>query len=171
MLDNSANLHIVDAANGEHLAEVNIGRVGKASPVVADGKVYVTEVNGRMVIVDVSGETPEILHTAKIRTGRRWAETYGSVAISHGRIFFTNEASLFAIGVPNDDPVETPTFTLEPGNAEGDRVGLLVREPRGSVGVDRGRHLPARRIARLPDGQGLGRPRARERSRPSARRA
>jgi outer membrane protein assembly factor BamB len=127
VLDNSANLHVVDAATGEHLSEVNIGRVGKASPVVADGKVYVTEVNGRLVIVDITGEVPEVLHTAKIRTGRRWAETYGSVAISDGRIFFTNEGSLFAIGVPNQDALEGPEYSPAPGNAEGDRVGLLVR--------------------------------------------
>jgi outer membrane protein assembly factor BamB len=51
VLDNSANLHALDAATGEDLWELNIGRVGKASPVVADDKIYITEVNGRFVIV------------------------------------------------------------------------------------------------------------------------
>ena len=45
-VDNSANLHCHDAASGEEHWVTNIGTVGRGSPVVADGKVYVTEVNG-----------------------------------------------------------------------------------------------------------------------------
>jgi len=125
-LDNSANLHVVDAETGAHLAELNIGRVGKASPVIADGKLYVTEVNGRMVIVDVSGEAPTVLHSEKIRTGRRWAETYGSVAISHGRIFFTNEASLYAIGRPRTHEEATPVYRTTPAAGGGDATTMRI---------------------------------------------
>ncbi len=125
-LDPSANLHVVDAETGTHLSELNIGRVGKASPVIADGKLYVTEVNGRMVIVDVSGEEPTILHSEKIRTGRRWAETYGSVAISDGRIFFTNEATLYAIGQPRAHEATTPVYTTAPAQSGGEAATMRV---------------------------------------------
>ena len=47
-VDNSANLHAIDAASGEILWTHNIGTVGKASPVVADGKIYVPETNGNL---------------------------------------------------------------------------------------------------------------------------
>ena len=125
-LDNSANLQVVDAETGENLSEVNIGRVGKASPVVADGKLYLTEVNGRLVILDISGDEPTILDSEKIRTGRRWAETYGSVAISDGRIFFTNEASLYAIGKPLPYEGTTPTYTTAAGKGGGPATTIRV---------------------------------------------
>ena len=126
ILDNSANLHVLDAATGENLAEVNLGRVGKASPVVADGKLYVTEVNGRFQIVDISGDEPQILDTQKIRTGRRWAETYGSVAISNGRIFFTTEEGLYALGAPNPDAAVSEPYEAPAGTPGGDRAALVV---------------------------------------------
>ncbi|MDX1643072.1 MAG: PQQ-binding-like beta-propeller repeat protein [Thermoanaerobaculia bacterium] len=126
LLDNSANVHVLDAATGEHLGEVNIGRVGKASPVVADGKMYVTEVNGRFVILDVSGEAPVVLDTEKIRTGRRWAETYSSPAIADGRIFFTTEEGLYAIGEPNPDAAEVTEAIAPPGNQGGDPASIQV---------------------------------------------
>lgn len=125
VLDNSANLHVIDAADGKHLSEVNIGRVGKASPVVADGKLYVTEVNGRMVIVDVSGDEPVVLDSEKIRTGRRWAETYGSVAISDGRIFFTNEEGFYALGTPRE-AADGAQYSVAKGTQGGDATSLLV---------------------------------------------
>ncbi len=126
VLDNSANLHVLDASSGETLHELNLGRVGKASPVVADGKLYVTEVNGRFQIVDVSGDEPTILDTQKIRTGRRWAETYGSVAISDGRIFFTTEEGLYAIGSPNADAASTEVYEPAEGTQGGERASILV---------------------------------------------
>jgi len=126
VLDNSANLHIVDAKTGNLLSELNIGRVGKASPVIADGKLFVTEVNGRMVIVDISGDELQILDSEKIRTGRRWAETYGSVAISAGRIFFTNEEGLYAVGSPQSEPADAQQYTAATGTRGGDAAAMLV---------------------------------------------
>jgi outer membrane protein assembly factor BamB len=126
VLDNSANLHILSAADGTTLATLDVGRVGKASPVVADGKLYVTEVNGQFQIVDVSGAEPSILDTEKIRTGRRWAEIYGSVAISGGRIFFTTEEGLYAIGAPNPSAATSEPWEAPPGTAGGDPASLLV---------------------------------------------
>ena len=126
VLDNSANLHVLDAATGAVLHELDLGRVGKASPVVADGKLYVTEVNGQIHIVDLSGDAPAILDTEKIRTGRRWAETYSSVAISDGRIFFATEEGLYAIGSPNDAAVEAEPYEAPPGTAGGDPAALLL---------------------------------------------
>jgi outer membrane protein assembly factor BamB len=127
ILDNSANLHIIDASTGEHLSELNLGRVGKASPVIADGKLYVTEVNGRMQIVDISGDEPVVLDTEKIRTGRRWAEIYGSVAIADGRVFFTTEEGLYALGKYRQGAETTPTATAPPGTQGGDPTTVTVR--------------------------------------------
>lgn len=112
VLDNSANLYALDADTGEEIWEVKIGRVGKASPVWADGKIYVTEVNGRVVIVEAGRAGGKILNEVDITMPEgRAAEIYGSVAIANGRIFFTTEEGLYAIGAPKPAPaaaVSTP---------------------------------------------------------------
>ena len=67
VVDNSANLYALDPATGEELWELNVGRVGKGSPVWADGKIYLTEVNGRFVIAKDGDEAGEILDIEQIR--------------------------------------------------------------------------------------------------------
>ncbi len=99
VVDNSANLHAIDAASGKHLWELNFGRVGKASPVVADGKIYVTEVNGLMVIIEPGDTEGKVLDSDLIKTpDGRDAEIYSSVAIAYGRIYFTTEEGIYCLG-------------------------------------------------------------------------
>lgn len=98
-VDNSANVHCLDAATGERLWEHNIGTVGKGSPVFADGKLYCTEVNGGFAIVDVSGATPRTLDRESIeREPGRYGEIYGSPAVSNGRIYFTTQEGIYCVG-------------------------------------------------------------------------
>jgi len=42
----------IDAASGAVVWEYSVGTVGKTSPVWADGKLYVTEVNGNVHILE-----------------------------------------------------------------------------------------------------------------------
>ncbi len=100
--DNSANLHAIDAQSGKQIWEVNYGRVGKASPVVADGKIYVTEVNGRVVIIELGETEGKILDADVVKTpDGRDAEIYGSVAIAYGRIYFATEEGIYCLGDKN----------------------------------------------------------------------
>ena len=102
VVDNSANLHAIDAKSGEHLWELNFGRVGKPSPVYADGKIYVTEVNGRVVIIEPGETEGKILDSDVIKTpDGRDAEIYSSVAIAYGRIYFTTEEGIYCLGDKN----------------------------------------------------------------------
>ncbi|MEM1178442.1 MAG: PQQ-binding-like beta-propeller repeat protein [Acidobacteriota bacterium] len=95
--DNSANLHAIDLKTGEDKWEANYGTVGKASPVIADGKIYLTEVNGNVVILSqTQGEELSKVHL-EVPDGR-YAEIYGSFAISGGRLFFTTEEGIYALG-------------------------------------------------------------------------
>ncbi len=99
MADNSANLHAVDASRGEELWELRFGTVGKASPVWADGKIYVPQVNGELVIIEPGENAGRILDTTLIEVeGGRHAEIYGSPAIAYGRIYLATEAGIFCIG-------------------------------------------------------------------------
>ncbi len=105
VLDNSANLHAIDATDGKILWDYSIGTVGKASPVLADGKIYVTEVNGRFHIIE-PGETEAkgLDHDQVKSDGERYAEIYGSPAIADGRIYFTSEAAIYCLGDPAAKP-------------------------------------------------------------------
>ena len=73
---------------------------GKGSPVWADGKLYVTEVNGGFVILQPSGDGCELLSAQEISRleDEHYVEIYGSPAIADGRIYFTTEEHLYCIG-------------------------------------------------------------------------
>lgn len=97
VVDNAANARALDAKTGKVLWTTRIGTVGKGSPVWADGKLYVTEVNGRFAILDAdSGRLLD--HDELTMADGRFAEVYGSPAIVDGRIFFTTEEGIYAIG-------------------------------------------------------------------------
>ncbi len=99
IVDNSANLYQVDAASGHIDWTFDLGTVGKASPVVADGKVYVTEVNGRVHIVKIGPTSAEGLSVVELHMpDGRPAEIYGSFAVAYGRLYFTSEEGFYALG-------------------------------------------------------------------------
>ena len=100
VVDNSANLHCLDAATGTSRWDYSLGTVGKGSPVWADGKIYATEVNGGFHIVDVSaaGATKKDADRILVAGENRPAEIYGSPAIDRGRIYFSTEEGLYCLG-------------------------------------------------------------------------
>lgn len=102
IMGNSADLHGLDASTGAHRWEINLGTVGKGSPVWADGKLYVTEVNGNFHIVKPGDESAQILNTEFIEMpdASRYAEIYGSPAVAYGRIYFTTEEGIYCLGDP-----------------------------------------------------------------------
>ncbi|NIL99554.1 MAG: PQQ-binding-like beta-propeller repeat protein [Acidobacteria bacterium] len=98
-VDNSANLHAIDAASGEIKWVYNIGTVGKASPVIADGKIYVPETNGRFHILKLKEDGVEPLdHDELTIANGDYAEFYGSVATAYGRIYFATEGGVYCLG-------------------------------------------------------------------------
>ncbi len=103
VVDDSANLHGIDAATGKALwPPFKLGTVGKGSPVWADGRLYATEVNGRLSIVQAGRDGAKLLDRDEITVpGGRPAELYGSVAISGGRVFFTTEEGIYCLGDPS----------------------------------------------------------------------
>ena len=100
VIDNSANVHAVNADTGEVYWQHNIGKVGKGSPVWADGKLYVTEVNGIFTILQPGEDGCESLSVQEISRAadEHYVEIYGSPAIADGRIYFTTEERLYCIG-------------------------------------------------------------------------
>jgi outer membrane protein assembly factor BamB len=98
-VDNAANLHALDQKTGRLLWSHNLGTIGRASPVVADGKIYATEENGRVAIVAPGATDARTLHSEHITMPEgRHAEIWGSVAVAYGRLYFTTEEGLYAVG-------------------------------------------------------------------------
>lgn len=101
-VDNSANLFAVDAKTGKEIWDINLGTVGKASPVWADNKIFYPEVNGRFRILEPGQEECKILDSENLTMpDGRYAELYGSPAVAYGRVYFTSEEGVYCLGNKN----------------------------------------------------------------------
>ncbi len=104
VIDNSANLHALDAASGRELWSYSLGTVGKGSPVWADGKLYAAEVNGNFHIVEAGESGARGLDKEYLTVGdERYAEIYGSPAIAYGRVYFTTDEGIYSLGDKSAD--------------------------------------------------------------------
>ncbi len=127
----TGKLHAFDSKTGEELWDYTLGTVGKGSPVMADGKMYVMEVNGNIHILKPSREKCESLSQVHLMAtnGKGDDEIFGTPAISDGRVFFTTRDRTICIGNENAGkpaPVEIPPLK----EAEvGTEVALLQIHP------------------------------------------
>ncbi|MBT3268835.1 PQQ-binding-like beta-propeller repeat protein [Candidatus Poribacteria bacterium] len=102
VIDNSSNVHALDADTGAEAWTYEIATVGKGSPTVADGKLYLPEVNGNLHIVQVGADEATVLDTEQITVdGDRFAEIFGSPIVAYGRVYIPTEGGLFCIGDPD----------------------------------------------------------------------
>ena len=125
--DNSANIHAIDIEQGRVIWSHNFGRVGKGSPVVADGKIYVADVNGRVSIIAPGAEAAETLDETLVSVpDGRHAEIYGSPAVAYGRLYLATEAGIYCVGDERRafEPKSSPVAGTPAG--EGDAVALQV---------------------------------------------
>jgi outer membrane protein assembly factor BamB len=117
VVDNAANLHALDQKDGRVLWAHSLGTVGRAAPVFADGKLFLTEQNGKVLVVEPGATGARTLHaeTYTMPEGRA-AELWGGVAVGYGRFYFTTEEGLYAIGRKGAVKV-TPSRIVEPAAA------------------------------------------------------
>ena len=139
LIDNSGNLHALDAASGRRRWRHNLGTVGRGSPVVADGKLYATTVNGRFHILRPGEAGGELLDSDQVLAADGGpAEIFGSPAVAQGRVYFTTDDGLYCLGDgsrPEDPPQAPGPEAGPPGEAAGLRLvpAESVVEPGGSV--------------------------------------
>jgi outer membrane protein assembly factor BamB len=113
VVDNAANLHALDQKTGRALWTHNLGTVGRAAPLLADGKLFLTEQNGKVLIVEPGPSGARTLHEEHVTMPEgRSAEVWGSVAAAYGRIYFTTEEGLYAVG-RKDAPFKATASTSE----------------------------------------------------------
>jgi outer membrane protein assembly factor BamB len=85
-------LTVTDAKNGERVFQERIGGVYSASPVAADGKVYLLSEDGETIVL-AAGRTPTVIARNKLDTRQ-----LASPAIAGGRLFIRSDDMLYAIG-------------------------------------------------------------------------
>lgn len=141
-VDNGANLVAFDATSGKQLWLHNLGTIQKASPVLADGKLYVGTENGKFFVLKPGPTGVQVLDEDWLGTEQTPEAIIASVAVSRGRVYLATMDNLYCIGkkaagAPDPKPapraagVAPATFvqvvpaelTLTPG----DRVQLTVR--------------------------------------------
>jgi outer membrane protein assembly factor BamB len=97
-IDNSANMAAFDVNTGKQLWLKNLGTIQKASPVLADGKLYVGTENGKFFILKPSATRVEILDEDQLGTEAQPEAIIGSAAVSNGRVYFASDSGLYCIG-------------------------------------------------------------------------
>jgi outer membrane protein assembly factor BamB len=97
-IDNSANIAAFDVNTGKQLWMKTLGTIQKASPVFADGKLYVGTENGKFFILKPSATGCEILDEEQLGTEALPDKVIGSAAVANGRVYFATESTLYAIG-------------------------------------------------------------------------
>jgi hypothetical protein len=115
ILSNSADLHVLDLQTGEPLSSLNIGNIGRAALTYGDGKLFATEQNGNVFILEPGPDGVKVLDEEHIDMPEgRFAEIWGSVAIAYGRLYFTAEDGLYCLG-NKDAPFEPSPSPALPG--------------------------------------------------------
>lgn len=97
-VDNGAVLGAFDLATGKKLWERPLGTIQKASPVVADGKLYVGTENGRFYVIKPTATGPEILDQDQLGSEAAPEAIIASPAVARGRIYLATMDALYAIG-------------------------------------------------------------------------
>jgi outer membrane protein assembly factor BamB len=102
-IDNGANLAAFDINSGKQLWLKTLGTIQKASPVFADGKLYVGTESGKFYILKPSATGVEILSDVQLGTEALPDPVIGSAAVSNGRVYFASMSTFYCIGKKKHD--------------------------------------------------------------------
>jgi outer membrane protein assembly factor BamB len=104
--DDIGRLHAFDALTGKKAFLFQYGRNARGSPVYADGKIYVGEVDAKFHILKLDGKKCERLHEEEFfsKDGKSDIEVNGSPAIANGRVYFSTSEETYCIGAKTAIP-------------------------------------------------------------------
>ncbi|HSO75906.1 MAG TPA: PQQ-binding-like beta-propeller repeat protein [Blastocatellia bacterium] len=111
-LDAGANMIAFDAGTGRELWRQSLGTIQKASPVLADGKLYVGTENGKFFILKPGPDRCEVLDSDELESVDKVQikteagddliasneQIIASVAVSRGRIYLVSTKAIYCIG-------------------------------------------------------------------------
>ena len=95
---------LVDAATGKEMWRQNLGTIQKASPVYADGKIYVGTENGKFFILKPGDKDCQVLDVDDLSKGAGEEEVIASVAVARGRIYLVSTETTYCIGAKQRSP-------------------------------------------------------------------
>ena len=103
LLDNGAVLIAIDLKTGKEVWKEGLGTIAKASPLLADGKLYIGTENtgdagGKFYIIRPTATKGEILDQDWLGTPEKSELIIASPIAARGRIYVTSMDSLYAIG-------------------------------------------------------------------------
>ncbi len=129
----TGKLYAFDSQSGEELWVYPLGTVGKGSPVWADGKIYVMEVNGNVHILRPSRQGCESLSHVQLEAvdGVGPDEIYASPAIANGRIYLVTRDRTICLADKDAEPASDPVPPLAdetPATNEVARIHLVPYE-------------------------------------------
>jgi outer membrane protein assembly factor BamB len=98
--DDGGMLYCFDAKTGKQLWRFKYGLVARGSPVWADGKIYIPEVNAKFHILKPEETRCRSLHSQFFpsQEGPGLVEINGSPAVADGRVFFATRDEIYCIG-------------------------------------------------------------------------
>jgi outer membrane protein assembly factor BamB len=118
--DNRAKLYCLDADTGHVVWKrpYNYGRLSRGSPIFADGKLYIFDVNANFHILKPTDKGCEELHKQFFKNpdGAGFVETNGTPALANGRLFIGTRDEIYCIGKPDWQPskLDLPAPVAEP---------------------------------------------------------
>lgn len=133
--DDFAKIYCFDAKTGDLLWRAPYGRVARGSPLIADNKMYVFDVNAEFHIFELfDDEEPEEIHTQKFINPDivGFVETNGTPIAVNGKVYFGTADEFYCIGTGGDHP--EPTYEPLPpeapvaNNPDIDQVGIYPAE-------------------------------------------
>jgi outer membrane protein assembly factor BamB len=129
VMSNSGILHCFDAVSGKKYWQVIAGRIGKGSPVWADGKIYLTTANGTFVVLEDKGDSCEKIDSLDFNTGgEEGIEIFSSPAVSDGRIAFLTTTEMICFGRNDVGPQPVAAENLPAEAApEKEPASLVIR--------------------------------------------
>ena len=134
VLDNGGVLFAFDLKSGKELWKESIGTIAKASPVLADGKLYLGTENtgdagGKFYIVRPHADKAEILDQDWLGTPQKSEQIIASPIVARGRIYVASMDALYAIGpksAPAASKAAAPAADAAPAAAAGPATVLTV---------------------------------------------
>lgn len=113
--DDSSTLHCFDAKTGEKIWRFKYGRINpRGSPVWADGKIYIADVDAHFKILKDEGKRCKELHDQFFRdTGHGPVEVNSTPAVSDGKVVFGTRDELFCISKKGAEAPRRNRFSEE----------------------------------------------------------
>ncbi|MBM4001010.1 MAG: serine/threonine protein kinase [Planctomycetes bacterium] len=135
VVTDTGELVAFDSGTGGKLWEYRIGTVGKGSPVWADGRLIVMEVNGNIHVLKPSRASCESVSHVALRAAKEQGtdEIYASPAIADGRIFLVTRDRTICVGRDGVEPVCDPVPAMAEERAAEETIARIQLVPYDSM--------------------------------------